>query len=84
MLPSELKGWLDREPFIPLRLHVSGGVHYDVFKPQFVMLGHSMILIGLRREIDSPYFDEPVMVSLLHVIRVEPILEVPAPMKQAS
>lgn len=74
MAPEELRGWLRRAPFIPLRIHVSGGIHYDVSNPEFVMLGHSVILIGLRRDVDSPFFDEPVMVSLGHIIRVEPII----------
>lgn len=84
MSPEEFSGWLNRRPYIPLRIHVSGGVHYDVLNPNFVMVGKSVILIGLRRDIDSPLFDEPVMVALAHVIRVEPIVEAIPALRQSA
>jgi hypothetical protein len=74
MSPDEFRGWLDRRPYIPLRIHVTGGVYYDVFNPNFVMVGRTVIFIGLRRDVNSPLFDEPVMVPLIHVTRVEPIV----------
>ena len=79
MSPEELSGWLQRDPYIPLRIHVADRVHYDVLNPNFVMVGNKVILIGLRRNIESPYFDEPVMVSMQHITRVEPILEPSTP-----
>jgi hypothetical protein len=79
MSPEELSEWLRREPYIPLRIHVTDRIHYDIVNPNFAMVGKSVIFIGLRRDIDSPLFDEPVMVSLRHITRVEPILEPSTP-----
>ncbi len=75
MSPEGLNNWLKRDPFIPLRIHVSDRVHYDVVNPNFVMLGRTVIFFGMRRDIESDFFDEPVMVSFRHITRVEPIIE---------
>lgn len=84
MSPEELNAWLRRVPYIPLRIHVTDRVHYDVVNPNFAMVGKSVIFIGLRRDIESPLFDEPVMVSLQHITRVEPILEPSTPNATSS
>lgn len=75
MSPEELNSWLRRRPYIPLRIHVTDGVHYDIPIPDMAMIGRTALFIGLRRDIDSPLFDEPVMVSMRHVTRVEPLIE---------
>lgn len=78
MSPEELNSALRRRPFVPLRIHVSDGVHYDILVPDMVMIGRTILFIGLRRDVDSPFFDEPVWVALRHITRVEPIVEASA------
>lgn len=75
MSPEELNSALKRRPFLPFRIHITDGVHYDIRNPEMVMIGRTILFIGLRREIDSPFFDEPVWVSMRHVTRVEPLVE---------
>ena len=77
MSPEELNSALKRRPFMPFRIHVTGGVEYDIRIPKMVMIGRTILFIGLRRDINSPYFDEPAWVALRHVSRVEPIVEPP-------
>ncbi len=79
MSPEELNSALRRRPYIPLRIHVTDGVHYDIPIPDMAMIGRTILFIGLRRDIESPYFDEPVWVALRHVTRVEPIVEAAPP-----
>lgn len=78
MSPEELNSALRRRPFVPLRIHVSDGVHYDILIPDMVMIGRTILFIGLRRDVDSPFFDEPVWVALRHITRVELIVEASA------
>ncbi len=73
--PDEIAPWLNRRPYIPLRFFLSDGVHYDVMKPEFVMLFKTSLLLGVRRNIDSPYFDEPILLNLSQLTRVEPLVE---------
>lgn len=75
MAPEEIRPWLIRTPFIPLRFHLSDNSHYDVMKSEFVMLGRTVLLLGMRRDIDSPYFDEPILLTLGQVTRVIPLVE---------
>lgn len=75
MSPEELNSALRRKPYIPLRVHVTDGVHYDITIPDMAMIGRTILFIGLRRDVQSPFFDEPVMVSMRHITRVEPIVE---------
>lgn len=75
MSPEELNSALRRRPYVPLRIHVTDGVHYDILNPEMAMIGRTILFLGLRRDVDSPFFDEPVMVSMRHVTRVEPIVE---------
>jgi hypothetical protein len=79
MSPEELNSALKRRPFMPFRIHVTGNVQYEIRNPEMVMIGRTIIHIGLRRDIDSPFFDEPVWVSLRHVTHVEPIVEAEQP-----
>lgn len=75
MAPDELAQLFNRRPYIPLRVHVAETTSYDVQNPNLAMVGRSILFLGLRRDIDSPLFDEPVMIALQHITRVEPILE---------
>jgi hypothetical protein len=75
MAPDEIAPLLSRRPFVPLRFHLSDGHHYDVLKPEFTMLLKTSLLIGVRRNVDSPYFDEPVFLNLGQLTRVEPLVE---------
>lgn len=71
MTSEELDSWVKREPFVPFRIHVQERIQYDVAKPRFAMVGRNCVMIGLRKNIDSPFFDEPVLVLLKDVTRVE-------------
>jgi hypothetical protein len=84
MSPEELGKWLKRRPFIPLRIHVAEITHYDIFIPDMVMIGRTSIFIGARRDIDSEYFDEPIMVAMRHITRVEPLVEAMPPAATAA
>ena len=79
MAPSKINSLLRRKPFLPFRVHVTGGVYYDVFEPEMAMIGMSVLFLGQRRNIASEYFDEPVLVALRHITRLEPIVEVSSP-----
>ena len=83
MAPDEIAPWLNRKPFIPLRVFLGDGAQYDVPKPEFVMLFRTSLLLGMRRNIDSPYFDEPILLNLGQITRIEPLVEL-MPVAQAG
>lgn len=63
---------LKRKPFIPLRIHMSDGVTYDVFHPDNIIVTHSRVDIGRSTE-PGGVADRVDYCSLLHVVRVEEI-----------
>ena len=75
MSPNELNALLRRRPYLPIRLHVSDGVQYDIFQPEMAVVGMSVLFLGQRRNVQSEFFDEPVLIALRHITRVEPIIE---------
>ena len=60
---------------MPFRVHVTGDVFYDIREPEMVMRGTTVLFLGQRRNVQSEFFDEPVLVALRHVSRLEPLLE---------
>jgi len=75
MSPEAIRSMLDRKPFIPFRIHVSDQVSYDILQPRMVMIGGSVTVIGITRNTDSPFFDEPVIVANRHITRLEPLVD---------
>ena len=79
MSPEEINSVLKRRPFVPFKVHVTGNVEYEVRQPEMVMLGRTILFIGQRRDIDSPFFDEPILVAVRHITHLEPIVEAVVP-----
>lgn len=76
MSPESIRNLLTRVPFIPFRLHLSDQASYDITNPRMVMVGGSVIVIGInRRDSTSEFFDEPVIVENRHITRVEPLVD---------
>lgn len=75
MTPQDLESELNKKHFQPFRIVTTNGKTYDITKKDrpLLMLGKRTVIIGRRvPEIDS-YFDRYDVVSLVHVIRLEPI-----------
>ena len=62
-----------RKPFIPFRVHVAGITHYDVLHSEWIMVGVTTAFIGGRRDPNSPIFDEPIVIALRHITKLEPL-----------
>jgi hypothetical protein len=76
MTPEAIRNLLIRVPFLPFRLHVSDQARYDILNPRMVMVGSSVIVIGINRDDPaSEFFDEPVIVVNHHITRIEPLVE---------
>mgnify|MGYP001291991425 CR=1 FL=1 len=66
MSEEDLKSALKREPFVPLRLHLSNGLTYDVRHPENAMVSKRMAAVMSGETIH--------LVSLIHINAVEPLL----------
>ena len=75
MGPQDLESELKKEPFQPFRIVTTSGNTYDITAKDrpLLMVGKRTVIIGLRVPDTDSYFDRYEVVSLLHVVRLEPI-----------
>lgn len=75
LAPQDLESELNKEPFQPFRIVTTGGKTYDITVKDrpLLLVGKRSVIIGLRVPETDPYFDRYEVVSLVHIIRLEPI-----------
>jgi hypothetical protein len=74
MRPEDVRQFLRQEPFRAFRVTLTDGRTYDVRHPELVALGRSSLVIGFPRPDDPlPAYDDYIVVSLLHVMQLQPI-----------
>jgi hypothetical protein len=74
MRPEDVREFLRRTPFQPIRITLTDGRTFDVRHPEMAMVGRSSVAIGLPRPgRDEDVFDRLVTVSLLHIMQIEPL-----------
>jgi len=71
--PQELLRYLQRRPFEPFRVHLTDGVTYDVRHPEMVLPATLTAEIGLPADPAVPIAERIVTVSLVHMVRLEPL-----------
>lgn len=75
MNPQEIRRQLRRTPFVPFRVHTSDGKALDVKHPEMAFLTRSLLMVA--RPVKDPTNEIPARfdeVSMLHVVRVEPLV----------
>jgi hypothetical protein len=65
--------FLQHRPFAPFRVCLTDGTDYDVRHPEMVLPARRSAEIGIPRDTAQPIADRIVTVSLLHVVRLEPL-----------
>ncbi len=63
---------LRRKPFVPFRIITSAGTVYEANHPELVMPGLSSVIIGYPSEQEPHAYSRYNVVSLRHVVRLEP------------
>jgi hypothetical protein len=72
MAPADIRNLTQRKPFVPFRVITSDGTCYEVRYPDLVMIGLSSIAIGYPSERDPHSYERMDIVSLRHIVRLEP------------
>jgi hypothetical protein len=75
MAPQDLESELGKQPFQSFRIVTTTGKSYDITEKDrpLLMVGKRTVIIGLRVPESDPYFDRYEVVSLVHIVRLEPI-----------
>jgi len=74
MQPEDVRQFVRQQPFQPFRVTLTDGRAYEVRHPELVAVGRSSLFIGFPRPDDpEPVYDHYVVVSLLHVMQLQPV-----------
>lgn len=73
MSADDLLEIIRRRPFLPFRLVTTDGTAYEIRHSEMLMPGRRAVTIGLPDNPGVPVYDRQVIVSLLHVQRLEPL-----------
>jgi hypothetical protein len=71
MRPEEFMQLIRARPFIPLRIHLTGGQTYEIRHPDQVLVLRSRVVIGLEPDPATGILGRTEHFALLHVVRVE-------------
>ncbi len=74
MTPESIREMLNR-PFIPFRMQLADGRSLVISRPELVFIGGSVTIVGVVRNVDSEFFDEPIIVANRHIVSLEPMVE---------
>ena len=69
---NEIRTHLHKHPFIPIRVFVSDGSHYDVLHPDFMLLSRAEVVIGLNVGADQ-FPERNAYIDPIHITRIEPV-----------
>jgi hypothetical protein len=77
---------LKRTPFAPFRVHLTDGQVFPVLDPDLLMVGKRCAVIGIVKAPapDQPAYDRFEIISLLHVVSLEPLPTQPKPRPNAG
>jgi hypothetical protein len=78
MTARDLLQLIRQRPFIPFVLVTTDGTRYEVRHPELLMPGRRTVIVGIPDDPTTPVYDLPVIVSMLHVQRLEPLATQPA------
>ena len=71
MTPEHLDKELSREPFIPLRLHLSDGRSVDIGNPGLVWIVKLSLFVARAVRLNSRMAEDYDLISLRHIVRLE-------------
>jgi hypothetical protein len=79
MAPEDILSLTHRRPFAPLRIVSTDGTCYDILHPELTMVSPLSVIVGYP----NPKLPRSVLrydiVSLLHILRIEPLESAVAP-----
>jgi hypothetical protein len=72
MSANDFRNLLSRRPFVPFRVVTSDGTIYEVRHPELVLVSLASVVIGYPAPEDPRNASRYDIVSMRHVVRLEP------------
>jgi hypothetical protein len=74
MRPDDVREYLDRRPFHPVRVPLSSGAFFDIRQPEMAVVTRSVLTLGLPLEGGLQRF---AVIALVHIVWLEVLLPTP-------
>lgn len=74
MRPDDLREHLERRPFVPFRVHLTGGAFFDIRNPDMAEVTRNTLHIALPLEGDRQRF---AVIASVHIVWLEVVLPAP-------
>jgi hypothetical protein len=65
-----IKDLMNKHPFTPFRLHLSGGSSYEVVNHDAALVFRNFVEIGVNPDPDG-ILEKPVRCAIIHISRIE-------------
>lgn len=69
--PEDIQARLREQPFRPLRIICSEGLHHDIHHPDLVFVGQRDLMIGFATPDRPTVYDRVIRVALVHIVGLE-------------
>jgi len=73
MSPHELSEAIKKEPFTPIRLHMSNGRTHDVRHPDDAIIGDEVLALGVYEQ--GGEWPRIRLLSIININEIEPIVQ---------
>ena len=74
MRPNDVREFVQKRPFRPVRLTLTDGRTFSVHHPELLMVGKSTVAVGVPSPGElGPIYDRLITISLLHIMQIETI-----------
>ena len=71
MHPEAIDQELSREPFVPIRLHLTDGSTFDIYNPGLSFIARLALYVARSDRPHSRIMDDFRLISLRHIVSVE-------------
>jgi hypothetical protein len=75
--PEEIYEVVHRQPFTPIRVHMSNGRQHDIRHPDDVVVGQEAIAVGVYGE--GSRFPSLRLLSIININEIEPLASAKSP-----
>jgi hypothetical protein len=70
---EEIQTRLREKPFRPLRIVGSEGLRFDIYHPDFILVGTHDVMIGHASPANPTIYDRVTRLALIHLVALEDI-----------
>jgi len=72
MRPDEIRAHVRKQPFVPFRVFLSDGSHYDVLHHDFMLVGRREVIVGIAESADK-FPQRNAHLDPMHITRIKQI-----------